>query len=178
VEDNPYAAPRVEVLLPETAPDDLQLATRGQRFANILLDSVGMYAFLFIVLVPATVVAQVMGFSAVTLVEQYSLLIGAALVLIYYGGFEALFGRTPAKLLTRTKVVNESGLPPTILQILGRTLARNVPFEPFSCLGDPPIGWHDRWSGTRVVRTRPRPSLGPTYSLQDDGAGPVGLGRL
>jgi hypothetical protein len=38
-------------------------------------------------------------------------------------------------------------------QILGRTFSRFVPFEPFSFLGSG-HGWHDRWSDTRVVRTR------------------------
>ena len=40
---------------------------------------------------------------------------------------------------------------PTYGQILGRTFSRFVPFEAFSFLPSP-VGWHDRWSGTRVVR--------------------------
>ncbi len=75
----------------------------------------------------------------------------------YYAGSEALFGQTLAKLITRTRVVSEDGGAPTAGQILGRTLSRYVPFDAFSFLGSGPcLGWHDRWSRTRVIRTRPR----------------------
>lgn len=78
------------------------------------------------------------------------------IVVLYYVPFETGFGRTPAKLITGTKVVSEDGGPPGLGRVLGRTLVRMVPFEVFSFLGGDgrPVGWHDSWSGTRVVRTR------------------------
>lgn len=70
----------------------------------------------------------------------------------HYVLFEAIFGRTPGKLITgtRTRVVTAK---PGFGQIIGRRFARLVPFEPFSFLVSSG-GWHDRWSGTRVVRVR------------------------
>src|SRR5262249_16405264 len=66
----------------------------------------------------------------------------------YYLAFEGGFGRTPAKYLTRTRVITVAGGRPTFGQILGRTFARLVPFEPFSFFGRSPDGWHDRSSRT------------------------------
>ncbi|HEX2675275.1 MAG TPA: RDD family protein, partial [Polyangiales bacterium] len=75
-------------------------------------------------------------------------------MLAYYIFFEAVFGRTPGKMLTGTRVVTVDGGTPSFTQILGRNLARYVPFEPFSFFGDDAVGWHDSWSGTRVVKVR------------------------
>ena len=79
---------------------------------------------------------------------------GTGLMLVYYLPSEALFGRTVGKLVTRTRVVSQSGGPPDFLQVLRRTLIRFVPFEPFSFLSKRSVGLHDRWSETRVVLTR------------------------
>ena len=68
----------------------------------------------------------------------------------YYLGFETATGKSPAKWLTRTRVVTDDGRRPTFAQIFKRTLIRFVPFEPFSFLGRG-RGWHDRWTKTRVV---------------------------
>lgn len=81
-------------------------------------------------------------------------LFGFGVMLLYYIGFEAVTGRTVGKLVTGTKVVTLQGHAPSALQVLGRTLIRFVPFEPFSFFGSEPRGWHDRWSNTRVVRLR------------------------
>jgi len=40
------------------------------------------------------------------------------------------------------------------LQVLGRNLARLIPFEPISFLGSTRTSWHDRLSGTRVITLR------------------------
>ena len=64
--------------------------------------------------------------------------------------FESIWQRTPAKWLTKTKVVMTDGSKPNFLHILGRTLARYIPFEAFSFLFGP-IGWHDSLSRTLVV---------------------------
>jgi uncharacterized RDD family membrane protein YckC len=172
MEHNPYAAPRVDVVAPDASEGELVLATKGQRFANLLLDTLGYYVFIFVIAFVAVLADPAFGIT----LERYSFVIGASIMLFYYVSCEALFGRTPAKLLTRTRVVTDSGTPPGFLQILGRSFVRMVPFEPFSCLGDPPVGWHDRWSGTRVVSTR-RGVAAPGFRLEDDGAGagPISL---
>jgi uncharacterized RDD family membrane protein YckC len=73
----------------------------------------------------------------------------------YYVVLEAAFGWTVGKLITGTRVVRFDGDKPRVPQIIGRTFARFVPFEPFSVLfGNTKLGWHDSWSGTRVVKVR------------------------
>jgi len=69
----------------------------------------------------------------------------------YYLTCEFFFGRTVAKLITRTRVVSSDGGKSTLKQIAIRTVVRLVPFEIFSFFGTYPVGWHDKWSGTRVV---------------------------
>jgi hypothetical protein len=68
--------------------------------------------------------------------------------LIYYLFFEIIFGSTPAKFLTQTKVVDEEGKKPKFEKIIIRTLARYIPFESFSFFGTK--GWHDSISKTQV----------------------------
>lgn len=70
---------------------------------------------------------------------------------LYYVLFEAAFQKTPGKLLAGTRVVSLSGAKPKMTQFIGRSLSRFVPFEAIA--GSVEDGWwHDRWSGTVVVR--------------------------
>lgn len=70
---------------------------------------------------------------------------------VYYFFFEMFFGRTLAKVLTRTYVTTEFNEKPALSAIFIRTLCRYIPFEYFSFLGNG-IGWHDKFSNTYVVR--------------------------
>jgi len=172
MEHNPYAAPRVDVdvVLPATTAADQELAGKGRRFANLILDTFGYELLVF-------VLAFVLSLTSRSLAQEiaaHSFLFAIAIMLAYYAGCETLFGRTLAKLVTGTRVVSETGEPATFRQVLIRTLCRMVPFEPFSCLGDPPVGWHDRWSGTRVVRVGQGNTLGPAYSLRNSDEAPAG----
>jgi len=175
MEHNPYAAPRVDVVLPATTAADQELAGKGRRFANLILDTFGYELLVF-------VLAFVLSLTSRSLAQEiaaHSFLFAIIIMLAYYAGCETLFGRTLAKLVTGTRVVSETGEPATFRQVLIRTLCRMVPFEPFSCLGDPPVGWHDRWSGTRVVRVGQGNTLGPAYALRnadDAPSGRMGLG--
>ena len=65
---------------------------------------------------------------------------------------EYFWQKTPGKFLTKTIVIDEYGNKPDVGSLLLRSLVRLVPFEAFSCLGDPSRGWHDRWSNTYVVK--------------------------
>jgi uncharacterized RDD family membrane protein YckC len=65
---------------------------------------------------------------------------------------EFRFGKTVGKFLTKTKVVNEDGMPPSFKNCILRSLSRMVPFEPFSLLMDGQTAWHDRWPKTYVVQ--------------------------
>lgn len=127
------------------ANPELYLASSGQRLANYILDRIGSYAVAFFII------------SFVDDLGNDDLSdIGAILLLLsmlsYWVLFEYIFGKTPAKFLTGTKVVTKFGYRPSLLKIIGRTLCRLIPFEQFSFLGTRAIGWHDSISGTRVVR--------------------------
>jgi uncharacterized RDD family membrane protein YckC len=143
---NPYAAPAVEDDLDDALEAEprkrLSDASLSTRFANLVIDSIFRMALLL-------AFAELNG-------GEDALLATLFFWFGYYVLFEWIFARTPAKWLTGTRVVDFDGQKPRFLRILGRTLARYVPLEPFSFLGSRPLGWHDRWSRTRVVSVRRR----------------------
>ena len=65
--------------------------------------------------------------------------------------------RTIGKFATKSVVINEYAQKPSNEQLIGRSFARLVPFEAFSCLAD--RGWHDTWSKTYVVTEKERDEL-------------------
>ena len=163
MEHNPYSAPTAAVMDATSESGELELAGKGRRFANMVIDSIAQYTVVFAVAVVTAVVAP----DLAGVVVQHSVLFSLAIMLCYYVGCEMLFGRTVGKLVTGTKVVTDTGEAPRFMQLVGRTLARMVPFEPFSFLSDPPIGWHDGWSNTRVVRTTTGTSVSPAFALRN-----------
>ena len=74
---------------------------------------------------------------------------GMLIVALYYFVSEVTTQRTIGKLATNSLVVDEYGNKPSASTFLGRSFARIVPFEAFSCFSD--RGWHDTWSKTYVV---------------------------
>lgn len=149
-EGNPYAPPASHLGVPAPPSGELEVASTGQRFANLLLDYVGILCFAFVAGLGLAFV------SPELILNANDWVLGLAFQLLYYLPTEAIFGRSPAKLITGTRVVSKEGSPASLPQVVGRTLARLVPFEAFSFLGanGRPVGWHDSWSGTRVVRCR------------------------
>jgi uncharacterized RDD family membrane protein YckC len=77
-------------------------------------------------------------------------LLGIIVGLLYFTIFEAATGRTMAKFITRTKVVDKNGKKPGFGTILLRSFCRYIPFDAFSYLGSGP-GWHDTLSKTTVI---------------------------
>ena len=149
---NPYEAPKADLDAgpPLEEREELPAAGRGARLLNFLIDSV-ISRMLLVKALAFLVVALDLGPS----VRSWWTVIGVAAIVAYYVVLEAAFGWTLGKLITGTRVVAYNGARPSVLQILGRTAARFIPFEPFSLLGgSPPHGWHDSLSGTRVVRVR------------------------
>jgi len=126
------------------------LADKGIRFVNYILDRIGMYIFMYSILslVGDNLFASEMDdeMSDLGLLLLFMSLFG------YWIIFEYAFGKSPAKFLTRTKVVTKQGYRPSLLQIIGRTFCRFIPFEPFSFFGSRPVGWHDSLSSTLVVK--------------------------
>jgi uncharacterized RDD family membrane protein YckC len=72
----------------------------------------------------------------------------------YYTMMEYNFkGKTIAKMLTKTAVVQTDGKPITFVQAFERTFIRLIPFEPLSIFfNDNKLCWHDVHSGTVVVQ--------------------------
>lgn len=132
----------------EILDPDFYLASSGKRLANYFLDRIGVYVFIFsfIGLIDSDFLSeQGDALSTLEVVLLFFSTIG------YWVLFEYFLGKTPAKFLTKTKVVTQDGQKPSFLNILGRTLCRFIPFEPFSFLGSKAVGWHDSISKTRVV---------------------------
>jgi uncharacterized RDD family membrane protein YckC len=69
----------------------------------------------------------------------------------YFILLEVFTGKTIAKYVTGTRVIDENGNRAGPEKILLRTVIRFIPFEQFSYFGEPCIGWHDKLSKTRVV---------------------------
>lgn len=130
-------------------------ASQGKRFANHLLDLIFFMIFSFIFGAILGIVLAIISPSSLTVFDQDNRLIdyllGFISGMIYYSILEATTGRTIAKFITKTKVVNEHGEKPDFGTILLRTLCRFIPFDAFSFLGSENSGWHDKLSKTRVI---------------------------
>ena len=127
-------------------------ASKWLRLLNLLIDYI---AFWVLGVVVGVVIIYVFGMENAHWLEGGSgFAIGIIVPLFYYIIVEGVTGRTLGKLVTGTRVVNGSGGRPSFKQILGRSLARFIPFEAFSFLGDDGRGWHDSIPDTYVVRCR------------------------
>jgi uncharacterized RDD family membrane protein YckC len=148
---NPYEAPRTAELSADAEAEEianLAPASLGLRFANLIIDYVMVIVAMFLVGFVAYFVSPTRD------IRDMSTPISLGVMIAYYIGLEAIAGRTVGKLITGTRVVRFDGHRPHFPQIIGRTAARFIPFEPFSFLGGSGYGWHDSLSGTRVVRVR------------------------
>lgn len=163
-QDNPYGAPSapIEAELPSErlAIED---AGRWRRLFGFLIDYVASTLLSAVIAVPYVAYLYWQGGDAAmdalenqrNLVRDY--VIGVFATLLYYITLEGWFGWTIGKLVTGTRVVNEKGGRPGWKQVMGRTLGRFIPFEPFSLLfanDADKRGWHDTLSKTHVVRRR------------------------
>ncbi len=130
-------------------------ASSEKRLANYFIDLIFLLIFNFIFGVFLGLVFFVFAPSAFVIFEQDNILIdyllGFIAGMIYFTTLEATTGRTIAKYITKTKVVDEKGKKPNFETIVIRSATRFIPFEAFSFLGSEASGWHDRWSKTRVV---------------------------
>ncbi|HSC38756.1 MAG TPA: RDD family protein [Chitinophagaceae bacterium] len=124
------------------------------RLANRLLDAVLVYIILaikagwFIYAVNLLMGGRVFYWAPLELS-----VLAFFVLLLYYFVFESLFKTTLGKLVTNTRVVNETGERPGIGRVLGRTFCRLIPFEAWSFLFND-RGWHDSFSGTYVIKEK------------------------
>lgn len=114
------------------------LAGGGKRFANMIIDLIGFYVFLFIF----GIVAAFLQFNIDYEGYSFTLLV-YLLYVFYYWAFESLTDKSLGKFITRTRIVKEDGSSPNAMNVLGRSFSRLIPFDHFSFLGAPGKGWHD-----------------------------------
>ena len=118
--------------------NDYKITRYWKRAINFVIDYL-----------PVTIVFNELKNSCGTCEENYLIF---AVWFIYIITFESIFGRTPGKLVTRTRVIcSKTKKSPSFSQLVSRTFSRFIPFDLFSYLSNYPIGWHDSISGTRVV---------------------------
>jgi uncharacterized RDD family membrane protein YckC len=133
-------------------------ATNGQRFANMLIDSILCWSlYLGVIFVIAFTMATTGStHDEITSFAENSLLLVAISLSVnaaYYILVEKFTkGRTLGKLITGTQAVKEDLSAISWKEAFIRTVTRFIPFEPFSALGNHP--WHDRWSKTIVIKKR------------------------
>ncbi|PBJ06596.1 RDD family protein [Flavobacterium sp. ACN6] len=82
---------------------------------------------------------------------------------IFYFTFESLFGASPAKFLTESRVVDYLGDKPSNSSIFKRTLLRSVPFNAITFLFK--ANWHDSYSETQVCKEKRTGITGVVYFL-------------
>ncbi len=121
-------------------------ASAMKRLANFIIDRITKF-----ILMPVFFVIAIIFFSGVLriLVEFLSVILFFGYNLIC----ESIWQKTLGKVITNTE-----GNKPSFWKILGRSLSRYIPFEPFSFLFSGfPVGWHDSLSGTLVVASNLTP---------------------
>jgi uncharacterized RDD family membrane protein YckC len=124
-----------------------KLATGSKRLINLILDYIGGFLFA----VGIGFILGLIGWERI-IESTNETVLGLLIFFLYWIIFEGFFQRTPAKFITKTKVVMRDGSKPSFSIILKRTLCRFIPFEAFTFLnGTYPIGWHDNLSQTLVV---------------------------
>ena len=144
-EPTPYAPPASMLSEPPLDPSE-RAASLGRRFVNLLLDqfAIGVITAISGALDPDKTLNGILGESIV-------------IPFLYYAILEAAFGWTFGKLATGTRVVAADGGRASPGQVIGRTAVRFIPLlDALSFLfsGQSPAGWHDTFSGTRVIRIR------------------------
>jgi uncharacterized RDD family membrane protein YckC len=126
-----------------------EMASKGQRFANYMIDLIA-YSILSFIL--GMVMANSDPFADNVLL---SYLFGALTVMLYYFLLENFTGgKSIGKFVTNTRAVNIDNSRIDANKAIARSLIRIVPFEAFSYLGSSPTGWHDDWSKTKVIVDR------------------------
>ena len=151
--DAPFGSPQNQEskLRIEDYQDIYEYADSGQRLLNYFIDGLVSYGLV------GTIIITISVFGVNNSAGSFVLLNLAMFLFsfLYYPIMEKTTGKTLGKMASKTRVVHVDGSPISWGQAFGRTLARMLPFLPFSVLfSDHSIGWHDSLSNTRVVRDR------------------------
>lgn len=132
-------------------------ATGALRFANLIIDVVGLYVIIFIMTMLAFLISNfgiegpALWFENISGGEDRIFTI--IVLFLYYFVFEITTQRTLGKFITGTMVVNQHGEKPSAKTIASRSLCRLIGLEILTFLGNR-RGWHDTASNTFVVKTK------------------------
>jgi uncharacterized RDD family membrane protein YckC len=137
--------------------DEKLLAKGGIRFVNYIVDIIFILITIFVLALILAIFANIFAWFEVlswmgSMTDLDGQLVFWGTMILYYLFFEGLFGRSIAKFITGTTVVNENGEKPVFGVILKRTFCRLIPFDALSFLGS--RGWHDSISDTYVVHKK------------------------
>lgn len=144
---------------------DHQRADKGSRIVNYIVDNMAMgFIMLLFFIAMGGMISYFEGINDSTMLTTSQdltifviFITGLFNYLYYYIICEYVFdGKTIGKLLTGTKVIKEDGRKLTFGNVLVRTIVRYIPFEIFSFFGSNQDGWHDKFSGTIVVKDKPK----------------------
>jgi uncharacterized RDD family membrane protein YckC len=129
-------------------PEDVVIyhVDNGKRFLHYIIDTIVRY---LVMAIPALILESmdVVNYQINEIVEW----VGIIIFMGYYPIMEFAFQQTVGKMITKSVVVNDFDYgKPSFLRVVGRSLARLIPFEAFSFLGRNP-GWHDSISKTLVI---------------------------
>lgn len=135
----------VSQIKPESSKESFKVSNpeylkvnRRTRFYNWLIDAILFY---FIIYLPL--------FLYNAIINTYLYLL---IIFLYYFIQELLFRKTIGKFVTKTHVVNNLGLKPTVLQLILRNASRLIPFEAFTYFSKEKRGLHDIFSKTYVIK--------------------------
>lgn len=152
-------------VLDEILELDYELASTGQRFLNNIIDTIAFYILVTIVFGIGGAALFASGtINDLSTDEQVNDSLGGvlgiyffffAVFFLYYVLFEGTKGKTLGKFITKTKVVCENGEAMSFKKAFVRSLCRLVPFEAISIFFGAQM-WHDKWTGTMVVRDNQR----------------------
>ena len=151
---NDFAPPDADVTPPEQQTyNDHELASRDQRAVGLILDLLITYPMMLVLVA----LPELLGLLALLDINLElsgiaRLMAWLVFLFVYYLMCEGLWHRTIGKMIAGTRVIDESGRTPGLANIIKRTLVRFIPLEFITYMGNTrPVGWHDRWSNTRVV---------------------------
>ena len=139
--------------------DEELFASKGSRILNYILDIIFIMCLIFALAFILAILAGLFQWNGILLWlsdmgDLSGQVVFIGVTIFYYTITEGFLGRSLAKLITGTIVVNENGEKPSFGTFLKRSLCRLIPFEAFSFFGDSGRGWHDTISDTYVVNKK------------------------
>lgn len=121
----------------------MKLAGKQDRLINFIVDKVIIVFLILVILFILSFFIDPFG--------KVKYIILAVITFTYYIYFEARTGKTPGKIISKTKVVDKTGKKAGVMPVMFRTLIRLTGIIPFVFLFGTEVGIHDLVTKTRVI---------------------------